>query len=200
MSHNIVLVTWNEADTAYRVNDQLRRSGIESVKQVAIIAKNDNGKIKLKDADSNTIGKSKLKGGLIGIVVGILGGPVGVLLGYSSGSLMGSLADAEHANEDELILGTISKSIPRSAAALLIEANEASEAELNAFFAAQNGKLQRWEYEELESEVESAVSAYENAALEVKKTIQHEKKVERKAQRKQKWDEFKAKFLMQRAD
>ena len=200
MSKNILLATWNEADTAYRVFSELTHAGIASVNQVAIIAKTENGKIKLKDADSNSIGKSALKGGLIGLVVGVLGGPVGVLLGYSMGSLMGSLADLEHQEHDEVVLTAISKSIPRSATALLVEADESNTAELDAFFAAQNAKLQRWDYEEVESEVESAVAAYENAASEVKKTIQAEKKHERQAARKQKWDEFKAKFLMQRSD
>ena len=83
MSKNILLATWNEADTAYRVFSELTQAGITGVNQVAIIAKTENGKIKLKDADSNTIGKSTVKGGLIGMVVGVLGGPVGVLLGYS---------------------------------------------------------------------------------------------------------------------
>ena len=130
----------------------------------------------------------------------VLGGPVGVLLGYSLGSLMGSLADLEHHEHDEVVLTAISKSIPRSATALLVEADESTTAELDAFFAAQHATLQRWDYEEVESEVESAVAAYENAASEVKKTIQAEKKHERQAARKQKWDEFKAKFLMQRSD
>ena len=97
MSKNILLATWNEADTAYRVFSELKQANIGSVQQVAIIAKTENGKIKLKDADSNTIGKSAWKGGLSGMVAGVLGGPVGVLLGYSMGSLMGSLADLEHA-------------------------------------------------------------------------------------------------------
>ena len=200
MSKNILLATWNEADTAYRVFSELTQAGITGVNQVAIIAKTENGKIKLKDADSNTIGKSTVKGGLIGMVVGVLGGPVGVLLGYSMGSLMGALADAEHSAHDEVVLGAISKSIPRSATALLVEANETDTAALDAFFAGQHAKLQRWDYDEVESEVESAVAAYENAASEVKKTIQAEKKHERQAARKQKWDEFKAKFLMQRSD
>ena len=200
MSKNILLATWNEADTAYRVFSELTHAGIRGVNEVAIIAKTENGKIKLKDADSNSIGKSALKGGLIGMVVGVLGGPVGVLLGYSMGSLMGSLADLEHQEHDEVVLTAISKSIPRSATALLVEADEIDTAELDAFFAAQHAKLQRWDYEEVESEVESAVAAYENAASEVKKTIQAEKKHERQAARKQKWDEFKAKFLMQRSD
>ena len=200
MSKNILLATWNEADTAYRVFSELTQAGIAGVNQVAIIAKTENGKIKLKDADSNTIGKSALKGGLIGMVAGVLGGPVGVLLGYSMGSLMGSLADLEHAEHDEVVLTAISKSIPRSATALLVEADEQTTAELDAFFAGQKAKLQRWDYDEVESEVESAVAAYENAASEVKKTIQAEKKHERQVARKQKWDEFKAKFLMQRSD
>lgn len=200
MSRNILLVTWPQADTAYRGFSELNHSRIQNINQVAIVAKNENGRIKLKDADSKTIGRNTIGGGLIGMVVGILGGPIGMLLGYSMGSLMGTLADMDKADADELVLASISKSIPRGATALLVDAKEDDPNILDAFFQERGAKVQRWEFDEVESEVESAVAAYENATSEVKKTIQHEKKVERQIHRKEKWAEFKAKFLMQRED
>lgn len=200
MSRNIVLVTWSEADKAYKGFHDVHYSSLPNINQLALIEKSEGGKIGLKDSDSHTMGKKALEGGLIGMIAGILGGPIGVLLGYSMGSLMGALADSDSADADEVVLAAISKGIPRGATALLVDIEEDDPSKLDLVFHGQEVTIQRWAFDEVESEVESAVSAYENAASEVKKTIRAEKKDEHKQQRKQKWDEFKAKFLMQRAD
>ncbi len=68
---------------------------IDGVKDVAMVFKNDKGKVKIRQTSDATVGKSAVGGGLLGAVVSIFAGPlVGVAAaGAAAGGVYGALRD-----------------------------------------------------------------------------------------------------------
>jgi len=67
------------------------------IEDAAIVDKDDNGKIRLRQSKDISAGQGATSGGLYGSLIGIIGGPVGMLaggaLGAAAGGLWGKLRD-----------------------------------------------------------------------------------------------------------
>lgn len=77
----------------------LRLAGAEAVaiEDAAIIDKDDNGRIRLRQSKDINPGQGASAGGLYGSLIGIIGGPIGMIaggaLGAAAGGLWGKLRD-----------------------------------------------------------------------------------------------------------
>ena len=67
------------------------------IEDAAIVDKDDNGKIRLRQSKDINAGEGATSGGLYGSLIGIIGGPIGMLaggaLGAAAGGLFGKLRD-----------------------------------------------------------------------------------------------------------
>ena len=94
MSKFIVSVFDNEkaAYEGSQALQELYRDGSIVVYAAAVISKDQNGQVQVKDAaDEGPIGMAT--GMLVGSLMGVVGGPVGVAAGMTAGSLGGWMAD-----------------------------------------------------------------------------------------------------------
>ncbi|GAB2656544.1 hypothetical protein GCM10027169_20230 [Gordonia jinhuaensis] len=87
-------------------------AGSIGVVAASIVERDDDGKIKVTEADGGDIGEASVGGSLIGMLIGILGGPLGMLLGFGLGALGGALVDADHADDADDAVTEFSRLVP----------------------------------------------------------------------------------------
>jgi uncharacterized membrane protein len=125
MNKMLVAVFEREAAAYEGLNalKDLHRDGDITLYSSAVIAKDENGKIEMRQAaDSGPLGTAVglLTGGLIGIV----GGPAGVAVGASLGSLAGLIFDLNKSGVDVTFLDDVSSSLTVGKVAVLAEIEE----------------------------------------------------------------------------
>lgn len=71
--------------------------GVVRIEDAAIVDKDDNGRIRLRQSKDISAGQGATSGGLYGSLIGIIGGPIGMIaggaLGAAAGGLWGKLRD-----------------------------------------------------------------------------------------------------------
>ena len=91
---NVIAVTFPEEANAYEALARLKEldaQGDVDVPGAAVVAREEDGKITIKDQFGKESYEDTAGGGLIGLLVGVLGGPLGVLVGGATGLVIGSL-------------------------------------------------------------------------------------------------------------
>lgn len=69
-----------------------KKDGIFDIENAAILSRDRNGKIRVKETADPDPGKGALIGGVAGALIGLLAGPAGVAVGAAAGAGAGSLA------------------------------------------------------------------------------------------------------------
>ena len=123
----VVVVAFADDDKAYEALatvKQLDGEGRIDLVEAAVVTRDQDGRVHVKDeaGDHSLVGTAS--GGLIGVLIGILGGPLGVLLGGATGLLLGSLYDLDDADTTESALGEVSKSVQVGRNSLLAQVVE----------------------------------------------------------------------------
>ncbi|HTU03383.1 MAG TPA: DUF1269 domain-containing protein, partial [Candidatus Sulfotelmatobacter sp.] len=154
---------------------------------VAVVAREEDGRITIKDQIGTEGYQDATGGGLLGLLVGVLGGPLGVLVGGATGLLVGSLFDEDEDDETRSALADISKSIRIGPPGLLAEVSEPAPEAVDAIMAHLNGTVVR----RSAADVELEVAAAEDAQRAAKKKARHEL---REARHKKHTDEVDAKL------
>ena len=103
---NVVMINVTSRDDGLRVLDGVdaaRETGEINVEDVAMVYKTDKGKVKIQQTADATAGKGAIKGGGLGLLVGIVAAPLvpAVALGAGIGALVGKARD--RGISDELI-------------------------------------------------------------------------------------------------
>jgi uncharacterized membrane protein len=142
----------------------------------AVVSRQEDGRVLIKDAVGNT-GRTKTgTGGIIGLLVGILGGPFGILLGGATGLLIGSLFDIEDAEEVESVLESVSRSVAVGRIALLAEVDETSPDVIDAAMVKLGGRIDRQSLDEVEAEIAAAEDAQRRAKREARKHLHEQRR------------------------
>src|SRR6185295_8396186 len=105
---------------------ELDGQGQLSLEGAAVVVRNDDGRIDIKDEVGDTGYEGTATGGIVGLIIGVLGGPFGVLLGGATGVLIGSLFDLDDLDTTESLLGEMSRSVRVGHDAVLAEVTEQS--------------------------------------------------------------------------
>lgn len=71
---------------------ELQKQGVIQIEDAAVLHKDSNGKLHIKETADMGGGKGAVIGGVIGGVIGIIAGPPGVALGAAAGAAVGGLA------------------------------------------------------------------------------------------------------------
>jgi len=95
---NVVMINVNSRDDGLRVLDRVdvaTETGEINVEDVAMVYKNDKGKVKIHQTTDATAGKGAMKGGGLGLLVGIFAAPLvpAVAVGAGIGALVGKARD-----------------------------------------------------------------------------------------------------------
>ena len=82
----------NGADEALKELKQAKREKLIGIVDAAVIRRDENDKVHIKETEDVGGGKGAVAGGLFGAAIGLLGGPAGVILAGATGALVGGLA------------------------------------------------------------------------------------------------------------
>ncbi|MDJ0938988.1 MAG: DUF1269 domain-containing protein [Woeseiaceae bacterium] len=125
MSKMIVAVFENE-ETAYEGVNTLRslhREGSLSVYGAAVVAREDDGSVRIRDAgDQGPIGTAI--GMLTGAVIGMFGGPTGLAVGTAAGGLIGAGVDIFNLGVGEDFVSEVSTKLEPGKVAIVAEVDE----------------------------------------------------------------------------
>ena len=95
---NVVMINVTSRDDGLRVLDRLdsaTETGEINVEDVAMVFKNEKGKVKIQQTADATAGKGAVKGGGLGLLVGIFAAPLvpAIAVGAGIGALVGKARD-----------------------------------------------------------------------------------------------------------
>jgi len=183
---SVLAVSFQEDSKAYEALTRLKE--LDSQHQIdlsaaAVVLRGEDGQIAVKDEVGDVDLAGTATGGLLGLLIGILGGPLGILIGGATGLLIGSLFDAEDADDTESVLSDISRSVRVGHTAVLAEVSEQSPEIVDAAMSQLGGSVLRRPVYEVEAEIAAAEHAQRAAKKEARKQLReqrhekHEKKV-----------------------
>ncbi len=143
---NVVVVSFDEDSKAYEALTSLKE--LDSQRQLelraaAVVVRDDDGKVIIKDEVGESYGVGTATGGIIGLLIGIIGGPLGVLIGGATGLMAGSLFDLDEEFDTRSALSQISHSVKVGHTALVAEVSEPSPEVLDSDMARLSGKVLR---------------------------------------------------------
>lgn len=170
---NVIAVSFPEEADAYEALARLKEldsHGSVGVRGAAVVTREQDGKITIKDQYGRESYGDTTGGGLLGLLVGVLGGPIGVLVGGVTGLLIGSLFDEDDDDNTRSVLADISTSIRVGPPGLLAEVSEPAPEAVDAVIAQLNGTMVR----RSASDVELEIAAAEDAQREAKKKARNE--------------------------
>src|SRR6516165_375509 len=104
---NVIAVSFPEEADAYEALARLKEldsRGSVGVRGAAVVTREQDGKITIKDQFGHESYEDTAGGGLLGLLVGVLGGPLGVLVGGATGLLIGSLFDDDDDDDTRSVL------------------------------------------------------------------------------------------------
>ena len=81
----------NEADQALKTLKEAKKEKLISIDNAAVIRKDEEGKLHIKETADMGGGKGAGIGTLVGGAIGLIGGPVGVVAGGALGAVVGGL-------------------------------------------------------------------------------------------------------------
>ena len=81
----------NEADQALKTLKEAKKEKLISIDNAAVIRKDEEGKLHIKETADMGGGKGAGIGTLVGGAIGLIGGPVGVVAGGALGAIVGGL-------------------------------------------------------------------------------------------------------------
>src|SRR5579872_6896434 len=113
-TENVLVVNFEEDSKAYEAISTLKQldtQGQIKLAGAAIVARDEDGRVEIKDEIGDIGYTGRAAGGVIGLLVGIIGGPLGVLIGGATGLMLGSLFDVYDAEETESVLSDISRTV-----------------------------------------------------------------------------------------
>jgi len=122
----MLVVVFDNETKAYegsRALNQLDSEGSIAIHAEAIISKNDDGTISVKQIDDDFPVRT-VSGTAIGSLIGLLGGPVGLAVGALTGTMAGSVADLFVAGVDSDFLGEVASILTPGKYAIVADVSE----------------------------------------------------------------------------
>jgi len=194
---NVLAINFSDDGNAYEAMTKLKEldeQGQVELEGAAVVLRNEDGRIDIKDEVGNTGYEGTATGGIIGLIVGILGGPLGVLLGGATGILIGSLFDMDDEEDTESVLGEISRSVRVGHASLLAEVSEQSPEIVDAAVERLGGTVVRRPRVDVEAEIAGAEDAQRAAKKAARKQLHEQRRAQMKEKIQAKIAELKSKL------
>ncbi|MFI5286758.1 MAG: histidine kinase [Candidatus Dormibacteria bacterium] len=164
---NVLIFTFSDPSKAYQALSEIKAQ--PRVEGAAVVERTANGEVRIAEGYTPKLGAGPAVGGLIGALVGIIAGPLGMLLGWSTGIFAGAAYESFEAVDADDGFTELSKRIPASGNALLVEMTETSHAVADDIADRLQGTVTRVPSREVEIEVAAARDAARKAAKEARR-------------------------------
>ena len=194
---NVLAINFTEDGDAYEALTTLKeldQQGQVALEGAAVVMRQQDGSIAIKDEVGDIGYEGTATGGVIGLIVGILGGPIGVLLGGATGVLIGSLFDLDDLDETDSVLSEMSKNVQAGHRAVIAVVDEQSPEVVDAAIQKLNGTVLRVPLADVEAEIAATEKAQEAAKKAARKKLHEERRNERKENVQAKIAELKSKL------
>jgi uncharacterized membrane protein len=194
---NVISVSFPEEANAYEALARLKELASKddvSVHGAAVVTREQDGKITVKEQFGDESWQDTAGGGLLGLLVGVLGGPLGVLIGGVSGVVVGSLFDQDTDDHTKSVLGEISSSIRVGPPGLLADVSEPGPEAVDAVMAHLGGTVIRRSESDVEMELAAAEDAHREAKEKATKELREARHKKHREEVDAKIAELKAKL------
>ena len=196
-AENVISVAFSEDSNAFMALTELKQLNLQGqlgLHEAAVVVRDEDGKITIRDqvGDDGLVGTAS--GGFLGLVIGIIGGPLGILIGGAAGMLAGSLFDMHDADETHSVLGEISASVRVGHPALLAQVTEPSREVVDVAMGVLGGEVLRRPVSDVKAEIAGAEKAHRKARHEARKELREARRKKHAADVDEKIAELKAKL------
>jgi uncharacterized membrane protein len=194
---NVICVSFDPDNNAYAALNALKEldsQGQLSLQAAAVVVRDADGHLVVKDQVGFDEFEGAAGGGLLGLLIGIVGGPLGVLIGGTYGLLVGSLIDLDDAEHSESVLGQISAAVHSGETALLAQVTEPSYDVVDTAMSGLGGTVLRRPVAGVEAEIAAAEKAQRDAKREANKELVRSRTEHNKEQVHAKVEQLKAKL------
>ena len=193
---NVIVVGFAEDDRAYEALTtlkQLASQGQIGLDEAAVVIRDENGHVEVKDQVGDPSYEGTATGGIVGLLIGILGGPLGILLGGATGLAVGSLFDLADAEDSDSALTEVSKTVKVGRTSLLAQVVEQSPEVVNSAMSRLSGTVVRRSVADVEAEIAAAEAAQREAKRKARAELRKARHDKRYAEAHAKVEELKAK-------
>jgi uncharacterized membrane protein len=194
-AENVVVVSFSDDSTAFEALTTLKEldsQGQLQVVEAAVVTREDDGRVRVKDQVADATVAATVTGGVVGLLIGILGGPLGVLIGGATGLLIGSLYDLDDEDETDSVLSEVSKTVQVGRNAMLAEVVEQSPEVIDTAMGRLSGTVVRRAVEDVEDEIAAAQDAQRKAKKEARKKLREARHEKHREDVRAKIEELKA--------
>lgn len=157
----VIILNFLEASKAYQAFSKIKMLAAErkiAGDQMAVVThEKENDKFKIQDFIDFTGQQKTAKDSFIGLLIGLLAGPAGMLFGWLTGSIIGSVQDAEGIKNAQNIFTNVYEKIDAGATGVILIAEEDDNRPLNQLVMTElQGEISRLSYEEVETQIRTA--------------------------------------------
>jgi uncharacterized membrane protein len=184
----------NQAYEAFSVLKSLSDKQQLTARSAAVVERDPNGKLQIKDSFDAESGVATTGGGLVGLLLGVIGGPYGMLLGLTGGALAGGSFELNRGDEQDEVLTQLNAAINPGHTVLVAQVNEPTEAVLDKAMGDLGGVVIRRSEADVLTELEAAEDAAKAAQAAARKAVRDKKMGEIKEKREDRIAALKAKF------
>jgi uncharacterized membrane protein len=194
---NVIVVGFDDDDRAYEAMttlSELASQGQLGLAEAAVVVRDDDGHIDVKDQVASEGWAGTASGGLVGLLIGILGGPLGILIGGATGLAVGSLFDLADGEDTDTALTQVSKTVKVGRTSLLAQVVEQSPEVLDSAMARLSGTVVRRSVADVEAEIAAAEAAQREAKRKARAELHKARHEKRQEEAHAKVEELKAKL------
>lgn len=167
MSKKVIIMSFDTESKAFQAFSEtkaLHNTAKLKGEQMAVLKHVPNHLLQPLDFIDFTGRDQSVKGGLIGMIIGILAGPLGLLLGWFTGSIVGGYRDAKEIKGALSIFDETLNLIPEGTTGAILIANEEKTGHLDDLVIKKlDGKIVRLDLAQVEEDISAAVEAEKEA-------------------------------------
>jgi uncharacterized membrane protein len=194
---SVVVVGFKENEKAYEgfsVLKSLSEKEELTARSAAVVERDQDGKLQIKDSFDAETGVPTVGGGLVGMLMGVIAGPYGMLLGLTGGALAGGSFEMRRGDEQDEVLTQLNAAINPGHTVLVAQVNEPTVAVLDKAMGDLGGVVVRKSEADVLTELEAAEDAANAAQAAARKAVREKKMAEVKQKREDRIAALRAKF------
>ena len=194
---SVVVVGFYDNAKAYEGFSKLKSLSDQqqlTARSAAVVERDQNGTLQIKDSFEAETGVATAGGGLVGMLLGAIAGPYGMLLGLTGGALAGGSFELDRGDEQDEVLTQLNAAINPGHTVLVAQVNEPTTEVLDKSMGELGGAVIRKSEADVLTELEAAEDAAHAAQAAARKAVREKKMAEIKEKREDRIAALKAKF------